>query len=385
MMKVIRLFENLFFSLRSLFYKRDKQIVLFGAWFGNSYSDNSRFFYEYLSNNKDKFKLKKVVWVTYNKKICEEIRHNGYECYLMDSKESIYYHKKAKYHIICNSSYSTKVAKADINTKYSYGAVKINLWHGVGAIKRVGFNKDNNETLSSKLKKIDIVRYLYITGGWDRCFYLVTSAIVKRQMMEMTRLASKYFLNGIYPRLCGGVKLLNNEKYVIDLMEKYKGIILYAPTFRPDNIDVDLNICSKEMKNYLEKNNYMLLIKAHGFSKDITYEKKENILYLDQQFDINVVLNKIDILITDYSSIALDVYYYGGKVLFYLPDYNQYKKIVGLTDEAKEIFNGNECFTIDEIINKLEKDDINDASKVKMKYWGNNSTDLENLAIKIFG
>lgn len=385
MMKIIRLFENVFFSFSSLFYKRDKNVVLFGAWFGNSYSDNSRFFYEYLSNNKDKFGLKNVVWVTYNEKLCEEVRHNGYECYLMDSKESIYYHKKAKYHIICNSSYSTKVAKADINTKYSYGAIKINLWHGVGAIKKVGFNKENyKETLSSKLKKIDIIRYLFITGGWDRCFYLVTSAIVKRQMMEITRLPSKYYIKGIYPRLCGGVKLLKNEQHVIELMGKYNGVILYAPTFRPNNIDVDLNICTKELKNYLMKNNYMLIIKAHGFSRDIDYENNEKILYLNQQFDINVILNKIDILITDYSSTALDSYYYGSKVLFYLPDYKQYNEIVGITSEAKEIFNGNECFTINELIDKLENDNINDASNVKLKYWGNNSTDLESLAMKIF-
>lgn len=384
MINLKRIFENIYFSICSLFYKRDERIVLFGAWFGNSYSDNSRFLYEYLSNNKEKFGLKKVVWVTYKENICEKIRHNGYECYLMDSKESVFYHKKAKYHIICNSAYDSNDAKADIITKYSYGAIKINLWHGVGAIKRVGFNRENTATnLLLKLKKIDFIRFLYSTGGWDRCFYLVTSAIVKRQMMEITQLPSKYYFNGIYPRLCGGVKLFDEEQSVIDLLDKYDGVILYAPTFRPKNINVDLNICTREFKEFLIEKNYVLVTKAHGFCDNLNIEKSRNVLYLESQFDINIIMNKIDILITDYSSIALDAYYYGSKVLFYLPDYWQYKKYVGITDDAREIFNGNECFSMDELLVRLNKNDVNDGSKVKLKYWGNNLTDLEALSRKI--
>ena len=74
----------------SLLYKRDKKIVIIGAWFGDSYSDNSRALYEYLSVNKEKYELEHVVWSTRSKKVYEELKDLGLEVYMMDSKESIY-------------------------------------------------------------------------------------------------------------------------------------------------------------------------------------------------------------------------------------------------------------------------------------------------------
>ena len=48
----MNLIKNIGYLFMSLFYKRDKKIVIIGAWFGDSYSDNSRALYEYLSLNK---------------------------------------------------------------------------------------------------------------------------------------------------------------------------------------------------------------------------------------------------------------------------------------------------------------------------------------------
>ena len=83
---------------------RDNSIVLIGAWFGNRFADNSRYLFQYLSENKVALGLTHVIWVTRSSSVCKTIRQMGYECYMMDSEESIAYHKKAGIHIICNSA-----------------------------------------------------------------------------------------------------------------------------------------------------------------------------------------------------------------------------------------------------------------------------------------
>ena len=129
------IFSNIIMAIRSVFWKRQRDIVLFGAWFGDKFADNSRFLFQYLSENKDALNLKHVVWVTRKEKVLKTLRAMGYECYMMDSPESIKYHKQAFMHIVCNSTANSKGFIPDIDIRYSFGAKRINLWHGVGVVK----------------------------------------------------------------------------------------------------------------------------------------------------------------------------------------------------------------------------------------------------------
>ena len=55
-------------------FRRDMQTVLFGAWFGEKFSDNPRFLFQYLSENRSALGLNRVVWVTRDEAVCETIR-----------------------------------------------------------------------------------------------------------------------------------------------------------------------------------------------------------------------------------------------------------------------------------------------------------------------
>ena len=109
---------NVYTGIHTVLWPRDKNIWLFGSWMGEKFADNSRFLFQYLHENKSKFGIRKVVWVTNNSDVLEEIRSLGYEAYLMDTQESKYFHLKAGVHVICNSR------DTDICTKYSFGAKK---------------------------------------------------------------------------------------------------------------------------------------------------------------------------------------------------------------------------------------------------------------------
>lgn len=112
--KITVIFENFWMFTRSLMWKRDDSIVLIGAWFGNKFADNSRYLFQYLDKNKEELGLTHVVWVTRNKDTYSILKNMNYEVYMMDSKESIYFHKHAGWHIVCNSMIESKLMAMDL-------------------------------------------------------------------------------------------------------------------------------------------------------------------------------------------------------------------------------------------------------------------------------
>lgn len=382
----MNLIKNIGYLFMSLLYKRDKKIVIIGAWFGDSYSDNSRALYEYLSVNKEKYELEHVVWSTRSKKVYEELKDLGLEVYMMDSKESIYYHKKAKYHIICNSAYNNEDIKSDLLTKYSYGAVKINLWHGAGAIKSVGYKSRQykDSLLKDKIKSKRIFRILFTEGGWGDCYYLVPSNTTLKQMQEMHHLPKNNYIKANYPRLAPNLFLLEEEKNIISEMEKYNKVLLYLPTFRLKGMDFNYNIVDDEFSRFLKENNYLLIEKYHSYDNSSNESFNENVLKLSNQFDINSILNKIDIVITDYSSVCLDAYFYGKEVSFYTPDIDEYDRRVGIVKEAKELFNNNRSKTISDLIKNIKQNNRIDE-RIIIKYWGTNEVDMDIITRKLLG
>ena len=51
---------------------------------------------------------------------------------------------------------------------------------------------------------------------------------------------------------------------------------------------------------------------------------KNNILRLTSDFDINVLMPEISVLITDYSSAKADAQFFYKPIIFYVPDYEEY-------------------------------------------------------------
>ena len=133
MSRVKLLFENIYLYFRYGLRKRDNQIILFGSWFGNKFADNSRFLFQYLAENKEKYGFKKVVWATRNEKVFNALEALGYTVVMIGTKESDYYHKIAGIHVVCNAGSSTNASEGDIDGKFSFGAIRINLWHGIPA------------------------------------------------------------------------------------------------------------------------------------------------------------------------------------------------------------------------------------------------------------
>ena len=311
----------------NFFIRRDNSVVLLGAWGGAKFADNPRFLYQYLFMNKEKLGLKKVIWVTRNKELDELLNSLGYETYLCGTKESRYYHLKAGIHIICNSD-GYNFLLPDIDTKYSWGAKKIQLWHGVG-MKAVGSAANTygaKKSLNWK-RNHPFLFGLFQYGGWNNAFFLSTSKRNARVNYDISTSPRDRMFISIYPRNCECVRMLPEEERIINKIKDYKGTILYLPTFRSDSSNYRHPLEYESICAQLRENGWLWIEKPHTADQDRDKFKKRDceVLALDSNFDINVLYPYVKGVVSDYSSASFDGAYHGLPTIMYTPDLDEFK------------------------------------------------------------
>ena len=370
--------------------RRDEKVILFGAWFGNRFADNSRYLFQYLSDNKQQLGLKHIVWVTRNKNVLKNMNNMGYECYMMNSKESVYFHKKAGIHIICNNA---DEKTGDILPMYSSGALKINLWHGLGGIKGVEFASKQYEIAKNKKPlKYNLKEYLNRSklyrkaairyGGWGDCYYLSTTPFQTEILQKYFYRDKQHFIEAGYPRNEKCLKYTGVEEKVLKIIKGKKNVILYLPTFRESNSEYQPPLDNVELKNILQSEDFFWIEKQHNFNGNSKTNLDNNVLYLESEFDICTIVPFVDLVITDYSSVVWDAIYHDVPVFFYVPDIKQYESADrGFILPKEKFIVGQMAYTTDELKelivkykNNYKSSIISDYNKIKSDMWGENSS-----------
>lgn len=338
--------SNLAILLVGLFVHRDKRIVLFGSWMGEKYADNARFLFQYLSQNRNKHNLNKVIWVTRNTEVNLFLKEHGFESYIIGTKESIYWHLKSGIHIICNMAAQSGRHKPDIDVKLSTGADKIQLWHGVG-IKAVGANANvsrlENKNQRSKwlveFASLKIIRRIGFLGGWGEPKLLCTSELNKRINIGNSRIHSENAFISAYPRYCNCTFLLDREKEVIQIMQKHKLSVLYLPTFRDGKSSYIHPSEDKSFLEYLKNRDILWIQKPHQADMNSdSFRENDCVLNLNASFDVNSILHYASVIVSDYSSAAFDAIYLRKPVIMYVPDLDEFKNGPnGLLMDLKEL------------------------------------------------
>lgn len=317
---------NVFVLITNFFVWRTKKIWIFGSWFGENFSDNSRFLYQYVFENKNRYCLKRVIWMTRSKEVFSIMKKLNYDVMMINSFKGFFYHLRSGVHIICNNA-SFSGFKHDLNTFLSFGATKIQLWHGVGikACGRLKLKKPNS--IRAKVYYNFINRYGQ-PGMWGRCFQLATSDENKRVIIQDYAIMPKKIIMAYYPRNCSDQILLDNETELIEKilnLKKEHRIILFLPTFRNDSSNYILPNQIQGFNSFLSKHKYIWIQKKHSADMNIgEMESSDNVINLDSKFDANVLYDYIDLLITDYSSASSDAIAKNKMTIEYCPDFDYY-------------------------------------------------------------
>ena len=311
---------------------REKNIWVFGSWHGQTYSDNSRSLFEYVTENHKKIL---AIWLSRNKKVISALQENGYKAFHINSIHGIYFSLRAKFIVISSG-------KSDVNRFFINGGKILHLWHG-SPMKKIGLDENikntqrkfSNRELDSPLFWRTIPKLFFPFFYEYGVDYLISQS---NYFCEYLRTAFNLNANRIivtgYPRndrffLIPQNHQYENQTYIID---ESKFNILYLPTFRSskdfDYLLKNYGFSNERMTQLLNKIDGKLYLKGHIATQNELTMISERIVNIprDPMLEINTLLNKVDILITDYSGCYFDYLLLDKPVIFAPFDFDDYTK-----------------------------------------------------------
>lgn len=282
---------------------KDDETWLFGAQGGYSYSDNAKYFFEWILVNHPQ---EVCFWVTKDKDIHTDLLSKNLPALYFYDIKNILLMARAKY-VVCTHSHTGN----DVYKFIKKSKTLITLWHGI-PLKKMG------NSLKRKNKKYR--KYIKIKSQPD--LFLVTSPTDKELFSEVYEIDKDKFFIGTYPRINDLITRAKDKKS-----------ILYAPTFRDEmgqeyydkHVFPTLQELQK-LNDILVQFNYRLFVKMHPYLKaDFPDLSDLSHMELVSAFDdVQSYLAQASILITDYSSIYFDYLNLDREIIFFIPDYDWY-------------------------------------------------------------
>lgn len=238
----------------------------------------------------------------------------------------------------------------------------IQIWHALSAIKKFGYQSLNMKSGSDE----KIAQIMCMHKNYD--YVLAPSRATAenyKKGFNVSESQIKYF--GM-PRIDN--ILAKNEDVKQKIYEEYpilkeKENILYVPTFRKgEKVELD------ELVEKIDTEKYNLIIKLHPLDlKEYNYKQKNGVIY-ERKFKTYELIKIADKIITDYSSLAMEVSLLNLPVYFYTYDIDTYKNDPGLNfDFESEPIGKYQTSDVENLIQLLEQDyDYNILKEFRDKY-----------------
>ncbi|HDS4959806.1 TPA: CDP-glycerol glycerophosphotransferase family protein [Escherichia coli] len=320
----------------------EKNTILYESFHGASISCNPyALFLDIIDDQRfDNFRH---IWVINNEKKIPEQLKNKKNVYFVSRQSDLYMQCLASCEFLINN---VSFPEYFIRKK---GQRYLNTWHGT-PIKFLG--KDiKDEFLAHK----NVARN-----------FLHTTHLLSPNTHTTNILLDRYDISNIfsgeikelgYPRIDRTINLSSERKEYIRRKinaNVYDKVVLYAPTWRGIHGKATLDI--EKLKNDLEKladqDCHIVFRGHHMIEKLVSEQNISGITIVPSEIDTNELLGAIDILITDYSSIAFDFFVMNRPVIYYAYDIEQYNNERGLYFPLNEL-PGTVCFNDVELLNTL--------------------------------
>ncbi|WP_299318393.1 CDP-glycerol glycerophosphotransferase family protein [uncultured Maribacter sp.] len=306
-----------------LLISRNKKLWIFGAWYGERFSDNSMYLFKYIHENYPDIR---AIWITTNKDIFNSNKTLGYETYMKWSLKGVWYCLKAKFVFVTSR-------KQDVNEFFINGSTTVNLWHG-SPLKKIGADDKYSQVNSFFYSKI-VKNIFSISYEFNYDFVISNAAVFTDKMAASFKVDNTQVLETGCPR---NDVFYNTKKdsFNLNVLERFPNakLVYYLPTFRnsetPKNIFTQPDFNINFIEDFLRKENIVLINKGHFVEskKGITSTNPlSRIIHLkdsDTTSDINFMLKDADALITDYSSVFFDFLLTERPMIFAAFDLQEY-------------------------------------------------------------
>ncbi len=344
---------------------KDKKTWVFGAYKGNVFRDNSKYFYLHVHERHPEIK---AIWISRNKKLVKELKEKGFNAVYKWSFKGMFKALRAGVVVYDFSPMSVN--------QYLANAFDVQLWHGL-PLKKIGLdNNSPSNVMKPILQSKGIKRFLYnlimphvfkkpnILVNTSEFFTSIFSSAFgcPESIIKITG----YPRNDIFFKEIKG-NLIIVDQQSLETIKKAratgKKVIIYMPTFRDSGeppINEILNFT--ELNNKLNEMNAIFIIKHHELSSiaDLLREEKvdnfSNIIVIDPAMDVYPILPHVDLLVTDYSSVFFDFLLLDKPIIFHAHDLEKYlEKDREMYFDYEKFVPGPITRNFDELITCIEK------------------------------
>lgn len=301
----------LFCKLITGMVPKDKQLVLFGAWFGQRYADNTKYLYEYCLEKKDI----KAVWFTKNYEVYNNLLRQGKPVVYSKTIKGIFTQMRATMLV-------STVDYGDFNIYLLSGCTIFDQGHGV-AIKRSHDKRDETryQKFFDKLIHLNVKRYAVGTNP-----YLIKMAHDELPVSDDHIIYANMARTDVF----FDETLYDHRNDFLNKIIKGHKVILYAPTHRLQGtipVDIEKIFDLSAVQEICEQNDAVFIIKKHFYHRN----ERTNLNSYSRIFDITnedvetqSLLCKTDILISDYSAIYIDFLATDRPIILYPYDYGEF-------------------------------------------------------------
>lgn len=319
---------------------KTKNLWVFSGFRHDNYMDNTMYFYDYIVKNHPEID---AVWVTTNPNLYCELKAEGKPALMMDSPEGTQTVAKAEIAV------TDHFVMSDFSPIYGFNdkTKVVQLWHGVGfksmgdkngvrntterGVQRSGdiLIGDNDNFITRFFKKIKYYFVAPFRERFEKYFLFVCPGQERLDMIaDVWNIPHENCFMAGHPR-----DLPVYEQKIATNPIK----IMYAPTYRfnfkreTEMVNEFLNK-AKDIQALMEELNGNFFLRMHphtwrNYSNKII-ERLEGFdrIFLDETKDAYTEIGTLSVMISDYSSIALDFAMLDRPVIFHGSDYNWFVK-----------------------------------------------------------
>jgi CDP-glycerol glycerophosphotransferase len=306
----------------------EKQTIIFEAYNGRNYSCSPRAIYEYMLQD-PRFKKFRFIWCSmYPEHYTFLLDEPRTEIVMAESPEYFRAYARAKYWVT-NSRIPYEVTKSE-------NQVMLQTWHGSPLKRLRGDIAEHAQVLNSHNESIR--KNLLDTQRYD--YFIVPSPRTKQYFVSAFALPIEkkphMILETGYPR--NDYLSTYTEADVAEVRRKLKlpankKVILYAPTWRDDQYNGDLDFFYEPPIDFVKLrqelgDEYVVLFRAHYYIADnYDFSQHKGFVYnVSSVDDVNELYIVSDVLVTDYSSVLFDYANLQRPMIFYMYDKEHYEK-----------------------------------------------------------
>ena len=285
---------------------KKKGLVLFTAWFGEKYIDNSRYVYEYFLEHSNY----SPVWMTSNPTIYAQLQKEGKPVVKKDSL-------RGKWLTVRAQAAFSSVQYTDYNTWCLRHCLYVDLGHG-HPIKDPG-----------DVGRPSYMRSVYTMITNRVYYYTIVASTKTKQNYNVVDIPQDHIFVSDFARndVLIDESLQKGKNVIIDDFKKGRKAIVYMPTQRSGGeLKMNMNeiLPLDAIQQYCEKKGVVFIIKKNFYHRNEHEDlsKYPNIMDVTNVDDIDpqVLLCQADMLISDYSACYIDYMLLRRPIVFFQYD-----------------------------------------------------------------